>query len=120
MLQELAERDGLVDVVLRPRSQLPVLLESLVARLARHDDERDVLERSVLLQLVADGEAVHPRQFDGEQNEIGALRGCLLQADATVVHHAGAAAELSELVPELASERSVALENENLDGHGPS
>jgi len=59
--EELAERDGLVDVVLRARSKLLVLLERFVARFGRHDDERHILEVRVLLELVANGEPVHPR-----------------------------------------------------------
>ena len=48
-----AEADRRVHVVLGARAELPVLLEGLVARLARHDDERDVLKRRILLHLVA-------------------------------------------------------------------
>ena len=117
VLQQLAEGDGLVDVVLGARPQLLVLLERLVARLARHDDERDVLEVRVLLQLVADREAVHPRQLDREQDEIGLLRGGLLQAHVSVVDDGGRASEVAELAPQLAGEGDVALEYENFGGH---
>ena len=64
--QQVVERDGFVDVVLGARPQLAMLLERLVAGLARHDDERDVLQGRVLLELVADGEPVHARQLDGQ------------------------------------------------------
>ena len=118
VLQELSERDRLVDVVFGAGPELLVLLERLVARLARHDDERDVLEVRVLLELVADGEAVHARQLDRKQNEIGLLRGGLLQTHISVVHHGGRASEAAELAPQLAGEYDVALEYENFGGHG--
>ena len=44
---QLAERDGLVHVVLGPRAELAMLLERVVARFAGHDDERHVLERGL-------------------------------------------------------------------------
>ena len=117
MLEQLTERDRLVNVVFGPGAQLSVLLEGLVARLARHDDERNVLQRRVLLQLVANGKTVHPRQLDRQQNQIGLVRHGLLQADVTVVDDLRSAAELSQLRPKLTGERGVALEHENLDGH---
>ena len=118
VLQELAERDGLVDVVLGARPELLVLLERLVARLARHDDERDVLEVRILLELVADREPVHARQLDGEQDEVRLLRRGLLQTHVAVVHHGGRASEAAELAPQLTGEYDVALEYENFGRHG--
>src|SRR5205085_11842695 len=99
-LQQLAERDRLVDVVLGARAQLAVLLERLVARLARHDDERDVLQRRILLQLVADREAVHARQLDREQDQIGPAARGLLQPGVPVIDDLHRASELLQLVPQ--------------------
>ncbi len=42
----------------------------------------------------------------------------LLQADVSVVDHADRAAEVAELVSKLTCESAVALEDENLNGHG--
>jgi hypothetical protein len=70
VLEQLAERYRLVNVVLRARSQLSVLLERVVARFARHDDERNVFERRILLELVANGKPVHARKLDRQENEI--------------------------------------------------
>ena len=91
VLQELAERDRLVHVVLGAGAELLVLLEGLVARLRRHDDERHVLEVRVLLQLVANREPVHPRELDREQDEIRPVGGGLLEAQIAVVDDGGEA-----------------------------
>jgi hypothetical protein len=95
VLQEFPERDGLVHVVLGPGPQLLVLLEGLVARFARHDDERDVLQRGVFLELVADGEAVHPGQLDGQQDQVRPVGRRLLQPHVAVIDDRGAASELA-------------------------
>jgi hypothetical protein len=95
-----------------------MLLERLVARLARHDDERDVFERGVLLQLVADREAVHAGQLDRQEDQVGLVGSSLLEADVPVVDHRRAAAELPELVSKLARESGVAFEHEDFGRHG--
>ena len=117
VLEQLAERDRLVDVVFGARAQLAVLLERLVARLARHDDERDVLELRVLLQLVADREAVHARQLDRQQDQIGLVGRGLLQARVAVVDDGRRATELRELASELGGEGRVTLEHQHFRGH---
>ena len=109
VLEQLAERDRFVDVVLRPRPELAVLLEGLLAGLARHDDERHVLELRILLQLVADREPVHPGQLDRQEDEVGPIRGGDLQADVAVVHDLDGGAGATELGAELSGERRVAF-----------
>ena len=63
--------DRLVQVLFSACTQLLVLLEGLFGRFAREDHERHVLERVFLLELLADQEAVHARQLDREQDQIG-------------------------------------------------
>ena len=115
--EEVVPGDRLVDVVLGAGPQLAMLLERLVARLARHDDERDVLERRILLQLVADAEAVHPRQLDREQDQIRTAGRRLLEARIAVIDDVDVATEFLELGSELACEGGVALEHEDFLGH---
>ncbi len=105
VLEQLAEGDRLVDVVLGPGAQLAVLLEGLLAGLARHDHERHVLEQGILLQLVAHGEPVHPRELDGEQDEVGPVGGGGLEADVAVVDHQHGGPQAPELGAQLSGER---------------
>ena len=116
VLEQLAERDRLVDVILGPGAQLAVLLEGLLGGLARHDDERHVLEVRVLLQLVAHREAVHPRQLDGEKDEVRPVGGGDLQADVAVVDHLHGGAQAPQLAAKLAGERWIGFENQDF-GH---
>jgi len=107
----------LVDVIFRARPKLAMLLERLVARLARHDDERDVFEIRVLLELVADRKPVHPRELDREQDQIGFGGRGLLQTCIPIVHDQRRTAEFSQLGSKLARERRVALEHEDFGAH---
>src|SRR5262249_9530098 len=96
VLEELTERDRLLDVLLRARAKLLVLLERLVARLARHDDEGDVLEDRIFLQLVADRKAVHPRKLDRQQDEIGLVRRGGGESRVAVIDDLGGEAKATE------------------------
>src|SRR5262249_9459740 len=91
--------------------------ERFVARLTRHDDERHVLEIRVLLELVADRKAVHPRQLDGKENQVGSVRRRLLEPCTAIVDDGGGAPQLAELASQLTGERGVALEHEDFGGH---
>ena len=116
--EQVAKGDRLVDVVLGARPELAMLLERLVARLARHDDERDVLERRILLQLVAHREAVHARQLDGQEDEVRRRRGRLLEAGVSIVDDLHGAAELGQLVAQVGGEGRIAFEDEDFLSHG--
>jgi hypothetical protein len=114
--QEVREGDGLAQVHLRPRLQPHVLIDHVVRRLAREDDERHARERRIPLQPVAHREPVHPRELGREQDEIGPVRGRDLHPHVPVVHHLDGAAEVPELRTELSRERGVTLKHEDF-GH---
>ena len=95
LAEQLSERDWLANVRLGARPELLVLLERLVARLARHDDERDVFEVRVLLQLVTDREPIHARELDRQQDQVRTLGLSLLQPRVAIVDHPDGAPELS-------------------------
>ena len=63
--------EGLEEVVLGARLQLPVLVEGLGRRLGAGDDERDRLEGPVLLEPVAPGIAGEAGQLHAEHHAVG-------------------------------------------------
>jgi hypothetical protein len=101
-----------VHVVFGVGSKPPVLLEGLLGGVAAHDDERDLFQCRVALELVTDREAVHARQFDGEQDEVRLVDGGGLQPDGSVVDDRYGAAPGLELPFQLAGEFRVAFEDQ--------
>ena len=89
-----------------------MLLERLLRRIRAHDDERHFLEPRVTLEFVADGKAVHPRQFDRQKNEIGLVGRRRLEPDARVVDDRYRATPRLELPLELAGEYGIAFEDQ--------
>jgi hypothetical protein len=116
--QQIDEADRLVHVVLGTRVlEAAVLAEGVLVRVAAHDDQRDALEAGVALELVAHREAVHTRQLDGQQDQVGAVVGGELQALGGVTDHGHGAGLLLESALQLIGKSVVGLENQDF-GHG--
>ena len=117
-LEQHVEGDRLVEVVLRARAELLVLLEDLVAGLGGEDDEGDVLELVRLLELLADQEAVDAAQLDRQQDEIRPLRRRALDAEITILDDLDVRPERLEASLESAGEIGIGVDHQDPLSHG--
>ncbi len=116
-LHERVRVDRLAEVLLGAGAQLAVLLEDLFGRLARQDDDRDARRLRVLLELLADEEAVHLRQLDRQEDQVRALRRRALEARVSVVHEVDGGPPRHESLSDDPGEQRIALEEQNARCH---